>query len=196
MRSLIKFPITILELGGSKDYVRLRYQINLGVGEHLPTKQVELKYSVLIEWDWRARGENILARGHELRRRTERSDLTQSSSISSYNHHSSFPLSALISWGCTREVGLFSEAFVRFFSIKARGGPYGIYLIRRSGMQYRWVLLRVVPFGNKIQTKTVITKQYYTPKILISYFIILLLFSAKWFPSFLIRWESKTDREV
>ena len=55
MRSLIKFPITILELGGSKDYVHLRYQINLGVGEHLPTKQVELKYSVLIEWDWRAR---------------------------------------------------------------------------------------------------------------------------------------------
>ena len=107
-----------------------------------------------------------------------------------------FPLSALISWGCTREVGLFSEAFVRFFSIKARGGPYGIYLIRRSGMQYRWVLLRVVPFGNKIQTKSVITKQYYTPKILISYFIILLLFSAKWFPSFLIRRESKTDREV
>lgn len=49
MRSLIKFPITILELGGSKDYVHLRYQINLGVGEHLPTKQVELKYSVLIE---------------------------------------------------------------------------------------------------------------------------------------------------
>lgn len=37
IRSLIKFPITILELGGSKDYVHLRYQINLGVGGHLPT---------------------------------------------------------------------------------------------------------------------------------------------------------------
>ena len=79
---------------------------------------------------------------------------------------------------------------------KSARGLYGIYLIRRSGMQYRWVLLRVVPFGNKIQTKSVITKQYYTPKILISYFIILPLFSAKWFPSFLIRRESKTDREV
>lgn len=38
MRSLIKFPITILELGGSKDYVHLRYQINLGVGEYLRSK--------------------------------------------------------------------------------------------------------------------------------------------------------------
>ena len=140
----------------------------------------------------------FLARGHELRRRTERSDLTQSSSISSYNYHSSFFLSSF----SPHIVGLHKGSRVLLGGVcpilfnKSARGLYGIYLIRRSGMQYRWVLLRVVPFGNKIQTKSVITKQYYTPKILISYFIILLLFSAKWFPSFLIRRESKTDREV